>query len=627
MIRSASVFRRGCAGALLAGISTVLNAEVVSETLIFLQQDGVRHLTQRALRSESPEHHFHVDKRLGQDDLSYVDPNRYEWDERSSDSSNVLIFKQGDFNVMYPGRFDAPELAVGADGIHTFNSWDGSKRPDGHFGMWHEPGNFTRFSYAWIFPANLELVDYASNREGEWVKRTNTLTFFAADVNDLTFTIRYRQKDSDGDGVVDVADRCAGTAAGAGVGEDGCVPVPPVEPVVCPEPAPPLDCGALDSDGDGVADAVDRCAETPLGIGVDAIGCPVDTDADGVPDYLDACADTRAKVFVDRAGCEPDLDADGVPYSIDQCRNTPAGGSVNELGCAPDADGDGVADDRDACPHTPAGNSIDARGCVADSDHDGIADDADQCPDTERLAPIDASGCARDGDGDGVPDHRDRCPSTAAGVRTSPDGCEPDADADGVSDRMDHCGRTPAGVAVDAEGCEPDTDGDGVVDALDACAQTQAGAQVDAAGCVPDGDGDGVIDGMDLCPATAAGIEVDRTGCDAQLAIRLEGVQFETDSANLTDDSLAILDGVAATLRRHGALALEVAGHTDAVGKDTYNKELSQRRAETVRGYLLDQGVSSRLEARGYGEEVPVADNDTEAGRALNRRVELKRLD
>jgi OOP family OmpA-OmpF porin len=105
-------------------------------------------------------------------------------------------------------------------------------------------------------------------------------------------------------------------------------------------------------------------------------------------------------------------------------------------------------------------------------------------------------------------------------------------------------------------------------------------------------------------------------------------VNFHHDSDELTEESLAILDGVAATLLNHPDLPLKVAGHTDSSGDDEFNMDLSQRRAASVRAYLVSKGVDAgHLTAHGYGEERPVASNADSAGRAANRRVELIRLD
>lgn len=111
---------------------------------------------------------------------------------------------------------------------------------------------------------------------------------------------------------------------------------------------------------------------------------------------------------------------------------------------------------------------------------------------------------------------------------------------------------------------------------------------------------------------------------EAPRKLTLEGVNFSTDSSKLLPESIAILDGAAATLKEWGEVKIEVAGHTDSVGTDAYNLRLSQRRADTVRAYLIEKGIAAdRLFAKGYGESSPVADNKTAEGRYKNRRVEL----
>ena len=130
------------------------------------------------------------------------------------------------------------------------------------------------------------------------------------------------------------------------------VPVQVEKPVVVPPPAP---AKPVDSDGDGVPDAIDKCPDTPAGVKVDKDGCPIDSDRDGVPDYLDKCPDTPAGVKVDKDGCPIDSDRDGVPDYLDKCPDTPAGVQVDKDGCPIDSDHDGVPDYLDKCPGTPAG--------------------------------------------------------------------------------------------------------------------------------------------------------------------------------------------------------------------------------------------------------------------------------
>ncbi len=237
-------------------------------------------------------------------------------------------------------------------------------------------------------------------------------------------------------------------------------------------------------------------------------------------------------------------------------------------------------------------------GAPADSDGDGVPNRLDQCPNTPKGAKVDTKGCPIDSDGDGVFDGLDKCPDTPAGVKVNADGCPLDGDGDGIPDYKDKCPTVPAPGTAD--GCPPDRDGDGIVDANDAC---------------PDVPAPGTADG---CPPKAAEpVVVDRK-------LTLEGVNFDNDSSNLRPESLTILDKAVETLKAWGDVKVEVAGHTDSVSSDAYNLDLSQRRAETVRAYLIDKGVAAdRLSAKGYGESQPVADNKTEEGRFKNRRVEL----
>lgn len=110
-----------------------------------------------------------------------------------------------------------------------------------------------------------------------------------------------------------------------------------------------------------------------------------------------------------------------------------------------------------------------------------------------------------------------------------------------------------------------------------------------------------------------------------QEVISLQGVYFNTNSAELTAASTVKLDEAVATLKRRGDISVEVAAHTDSRGKDSYNLALSDRRAQSVMQYLIAHGIAAdRLTAKGYGETQPVADNASAEGRAQNRRVELR---
>ena len=305
-----------------------------------------------------------------------------------------------------------------------------------------------------------------------------------------------------------------------------------------------------------------------------------------------------------------------------------------------DRDKDGVKDGDDACPNTPRGEPVDATGCSAsqrDADRDGVKDNADKCPDTPSGETVDAEGCSagqKDADKDGVTDSADKCLNTPAGEEVDASGCsasQRDTDKDGVADARDKCPDTPAGEKVDETGCS-DNDKDGVANSADQCPDTPAGEPVDARGCSRDSDADGVPDGKDECPNTPNGAPVDERGCrilfqGGEKRVVLQGVNFEFNKANLTEDSRAILLEVAKSLAANPGVRVEVGGHTDSKGTNAYNLSLSQRRAKTVESFLEQNGVSpAQISSRGYGEAKPVASNKTEEGRAENRRVELRRL-
>ena len=304
-----------------------------------------------------------------------------------------------------------------------------------------------------------------------------------------------------------------------------------------------------------------------------------------------------------------------------------------------DSDRDGVLNKVDACPETVMGDAVDARGCALpkDADRDGVVDPNDRCANTPSGTPVDASGCPRDTDRDGIIDNVDRCANTPAGTPVDANGCPRDSDGDGVSDNMDRCANTASGTAVDANGCPRDSDSDGVLDATDRCANTPAGTAVDANGCPlppPDADNDGVADRDDRCANTPAGTRVDARGCQllfdtsaGRTALVLQGVTFTTGSATLAPTSYPVLDRVAESLVANAEVRVEVQGHTDNSGAIATNRRLSQSRANSVRNYLISKGVAAdRLTAVGYGPDQPKAANTTAAGRAENRRVELKQL-
>ena len=256
-----------------------------------------------------------------------------------------------------------------------------------------------------------------------------------------------------------------------------------------------------------------------------------------------------------------------------------------------DTDGDGVYDKDDACPEVAGLKQF--NGCP-DTDGDGIIDSEDACPDVAGLASL--KGCP-DTDGDGIADNEDACPDVAG--LASLKGC-PDADGDGVADKDDKC-PTVAGPKENA-GCPwPDADGDGVADKDDACPNVAGPASNKG------------------CP------EVTEEAMD-QLKSQARFIYFNSGKSTFkTADVPKRLDAMAALLKNYANSEFLIEGHTDSDGSNAFNQKLSEARAAAVKDALLDRGISaSKLKSVGYGETMPIATNKTAAGKALNRRTEVK---
>ncbi|MCW5908037.1 MAG: OmpA family protein [Chitinophagales bacterium] len=309
-----------------------------------------------------------------------------------------------------------------------------------------------------------------------------------------------------------------------------------------------------------------------------------------------------------------DRDKDGVSNRKDLCKKEK--GTCATQGC-PDRDGDGITDSKDKCPDEPG--PVEHQGCP-DTDGDGIIDREDSCV-TEK-GPAELHGCP-DTDGDKIIDKKDDCPDDPGLPQFN--GC-PDRDGDGVPDKNDLCPDVPGDK--DHFGC-PDTDGDGVYDNEDRCIQVKGPKE--NFGCPwPDADGDGIPDKDDECPKVFGVIE--NKGCPKLEKKELETVkyafdnlEFETNKDVIRTHSYPSLNALADLLMKKPTYGLRIEGHTDNVGTDEKNLILSQKRATAVKNYLIKRGVSAaKLEAFGYGESMPIADNDTPEGRQKNRRVEMK---
>ncbi len=281
-----------------------------------------------------------------------------------------------------------------------------------------------------------------------------------------------------------------------------------------------------------------------------------------------------------------------------------------------DTDGDKVSNKFDQC-NGVAGTWED-KGCPPlDKDKDGIVDSLDKCPDVPGV--LSAQGCP-DRDGDGVADNEDLCPDIPGTVATK--GC-PDRDGDGIADMDDKCPDIPG--KAEFQGCN-DTDGDGIADWEDKCPE-HAGPRANE-GC-PDSDNDGIPDHLDKCPKVPGtrenqGCPEVRAEVKKRLAFAATAIQFETGKAVIKKTSHKLLDEIVAILNEYVDYDMTIDGHTDITGTAERNMVLSQERADAVKTYFVSKGIdASRLTAVGHGQDEPVADNKTAAGRAKNRRVEM----
>ena len=236
---------------------------------------------------------------------------------------------------------------------------------------------------------------------------------------------------------------------------------------------------------------------------------------------------------------------------------------------------------------------------------------------------------AYDDDKDGVPNYRDKCPHTPVGQKVTPFGCPPDIDFDGVFDYEDNCDTIPG--PKENKGCPwGDRDKDRVTDNVDRCPDVPGDPH--NMGCPiikKDSDGDGIYDADDVCPEVPGTIA--NHGCPEirkeekeVLKRAFENLLFEFNKDVIRPSSFASLNELAAIMNQNSESRLHLEGHTDNVGEDDKNLDLSRRRAESVRTFLTGKGISEyRITTDGFGEARPKDTNESDAGRTKNRRVEM----
>jgi outer membrane protein OmpA-like peptidoglycan-associated protein len=285
-----------------------------------------------------------------------------------------------------------------------------------------------------------------------------------------------------------------------------------------------------------------------------------------------------------------------------------------------DSDGDGIPDKQDPCPHEKEDfdGYQDFDGCPDDdNDQDSVPDVHDKCPNDpeDRDGFQDEDGCPDpDNDMDGIPDGRDKCPNEAEDKDGFEDfdGCpDLDNDKDGILDPQDKCpvqAEDKDGFE-DTDGCpDPDNDKDGIPDERDKCPN-----EPENFNGFEDGDG---------CPDVAR-----QQGLPLEKRFTLKGVQFHSGTSELLTGSYAALDSLVETMKINPGTMIEIRGYMDNKGSELEQFRLSEARAMAVRNYLLSRGLApAAVLARGMGSREPIASNNTAAGRAQNRRIEVYRL-
>ncbi len=242
-----------------------------------------------------------------------------------------------------------------------------------------------------------------------------------------------------------------------------------------------------------------------------------------------------------------------------------------------------------------------------DADDDGLTD--------EREAELGTDPQSADTDGDGISDK--------AEVEGPTDPVKSDTDGDGIPDGEEDANQNGSVDEGETDPTKSDSDAGGVSDGQEKTLGTNP-----LAGHDDDSDQDGVGESVDACPNTPAETKVDERGCIVlKKRMELEGIQFASGSAEILPESEATLEKALQVLKDNPEVKVEVGGYTDNQGPYRVNRKLSEERATAVRDWLAARGIADdRLTVRGYGPARPIESNDTEEGRARNRRIEFKRV-
>ncbi len=340
-----------------------------------------------------------------------------------------------------------------------------------------------------------------------------------------------------------------------------------------------------DDDNDGIEDSEDICPDTPEGVKVNKLGCPVDSDGDGIADYLDKAPNTPKNVRVDQKGRPADSDKDGVPDYSDLCPDTPQGISVDDFGCPFDLDADGIPDYKDKCPNTPTGNTVDDNGCSVDSDLDGVPDYKDKCPDTQHGMIVDSNGCVQ------IKKHKPR--KKRKTLKTVKKQKAKTAAKKPVKNQIKRI-----------EIKKPVEKKKAINKAKKQKIEPKVKPKI-----------------KKVIPKKSKKVKINFDN------FSLSGANiFKTGKSELLPGAYPYLDPLIEYMKKNLFSRWRIEGYTDNVGSSKTNKKLSLERAKSVLNYFIKKGiVKQRFKVVGLGESFPIASNKTKRGRAKNRRVVIVR--